>query len=919
MSSSSSQSQLSLLGSSAVSPPPTHRADEKRVEVPEPAPAKRQLAPMLQQYVDYKKRYPEHVLLFQVGDFYEVFFEDALIAAELLDIRLTSRDKNSPDPVPMCGVPIHALEEYLPKLLAQGRSCAVVSQVEDARERKGMVRRELTRIVTPGVRFEGDGLQEKRSNFLAAVLVGQRGLGAVSLSDVSTGDLRLIELESEDEVVDYLERVQPVEVVLPVALDGVRQNHREGWLRRVRQAVGQFECHVVVRPFAEISPVEMLKRVQNCVTAEGIDPVLTDEAGGMSSESAAALLAALSYVEEISTESRPRFARLQVEQPIRQLVVDAATRRNLELFETRLDGNRKNSLLARLDATRTSMGARLLREWLTAPSAELDVICARHDCLDELLQGEHVEQIRTVLSSVRDVERLLSRVLSGRANPRDLKGLEESFRELPALGALLGSMQNRLGRELHSRFDDLADVWERLSSTLVEDPPVRVNEGGIIREGFHPQVDEFRRMSQNSKSVLVELETRERSRLGIGSGLRVRYNNVFGYFIEVTKTHLGKIPAEYERKQTLVNAERFVTPELKELEVAVLSARSRQSDLERELFFELREEVVAAAARIQRVSRVLAEVDVLSALADVARRRRFVRPEMNTGTGTTVLSGRHPVVEAVVGEHNFVPNDIALDTDRQRFAVLTGPNMGGKSTYLRQIGIIQLLAQIGSFVPAERAELGVVDRIFTRIGAGDDITRGDSTFMVEMREVTSIVRKATSRSLVLIDEVGRGTATTDGLAIATAIAEWMHECVGCRTVFATHFHELTSLPERLAGAFCISVGVVEREAESDVIFTHRIEPGAADRSYGIEVARLAGLPEALLRRAAEVLRELDEQPSSTSPCRGEARTAGEAPAFSRQTQEVLDRVRNWHPETMTPLQALAELDSVRRLLTGSET
>ncbi|MCB0344970.1 MAG: DNA mismatch repair protein MutS [Bdellovibrionales bacterium] len=872
------------------------------------------LAPMLKQYVDYKRKYPEHLLLFQVGDFYEVFFSDSVTVAAALNIRLTSRDKTSDNPIPMCGVPIHALDNYLPKLLTAGYSCAIVSQVEAAsKSRKGMVRRELTRIVTPGVRYEGDGLEESESNYLCAAVLAPRGSGAVCYVDVSCGRIRIAEVESENDLLEVVERVSPSELIIPSTRNRLRVPAHERWIRALKKQIKDNEAHVVKRPFDEAGIGDASKKLGPVATSGGSAKDLIQR---ISPEARSALSALMDYIEEVSSGTMPVFASCEVEQNAASVLVDAATRRSLELFEARMDGSRASSLLYHINMTKTSMGVRLLREWMQSPSCERSVIEARHAAVSELVSTEACSAIRNVLVGVRDVERVLSRITTGRASPRDLRLLSDSLAELPQVRQILSECSSELLSGFSREFDDLQDVYRKLSAALVDDPPVKISEGGIFREGYHEQLDELRLLASDTKTLLANLEHAERRRLGVSSGLKVKYNNVFGYFIEVTNSNIDKVPAHYERKQTLANAERFVTDELKELAVKILSARSRQFDIERELFSELRSFAAGQASRIQKTAQLLSQLDVISSFAELARVRNYVRPEFCDEPLTEIVRGRHPVVEGVIGAHNFVPNDLRLDTAENRFAVLTGPNMGGKSTYLRQAGIIQLLAQIGSFVPAESAMLGVVDRIFTRIGSGDDISRGESTFMVEMREMTTIVNRATRKSLVLIDEIGRGTATTDGLAIARAIAEWLHSEVGCRTIFATHFHELTDLEEQFEGAFCISVGVIEREEEGEVIFTHRIEKGAADRSYGIEVARLAGLPLELLDRASKLLdktQTLAAAPASKKGSRSE-KAVDRGPDYRRLAEEI----RMCNLNNMTPLEALNSLAKLKELAEDSK-
>ena len=894
-------SQRSQTESSPIAP--------KTVDLPTPkSPEPKELAPMLQHYVETKRKYPEHLLLFQVGDFYEIFFEDAHRASSILNIRLTSRNKDDPDAIPMCGVPIHALDNYLPKLLRAGVSCVLMSQVEDGRGKKGGVAREISRIVTPGIRFEGDGLDERSFNFLLSVCFSSRGAGAVSFSDVSTGVLRVVEVESLDELLDMIQRVSPSEIVLPSVLDSVPVDRDEAWVRRVRAHGEECGVRVLFRPFERPRREQLAERLTKLLSG-GVPEFLNS----LGQEAGSAVGALLDYVDDVSFGNTPMLSEFSFLESGQGLVLDAATRRNLELTETRIDGEKRNSLLSRIDYTRTAMGARQLGEWLLSPSTKREEIEGRHEAVQELIsQVDCLEAFREILLGVRDIDRLVSRVTTNRAVPSDMGALRDSLKNLPRFAETLKRCESPFFHQLTERFDVLHDVWQRLDELLVDEPPIKLVDGGVIQSGINPELDRLKKLAQDGSSWLVELEQRERQATGI-TGLKVKYNNVFGYFIEISKAHQGKAPAHYERRQTLVNAERFVTRELKEFEQEVLSAKSRQIDLERELFVELRNWVAKEVPRIQRSARVLSTVDVLCSFAYAARKHAYVRPQLRDDGLLRIQGGRHPVVEQVLGQQNFVPNDAFLNGEERRFAVLTGPNMGGKSTYLRQVGLIQLLAQAGSFVPAVSAELSLVDRIFTRIGAADDLARGDSTFMMEMREAAIITKKATSRSLVLVDELGRGTATTDGLAIAWAIAEWLHDVIRCKALFATHFHELNELGKDRDGVFCLSVGVVE-DGET-VTFTHRIEEAAAMRSYGLEVAELAGLPSALLVRARQVFTELAEREATHMERLPKVEAAG---GFSPELQQKLlglealsEKVAGIQLNSLTPMQALLELEKLQ--------
>ena len=866
------------------------------------------LPPMLRHYLKVKSQYKSHAVLFQVGDFYEVFFDDAPHVADVLDIRLTSRNKDNPKPIPMCGIPIHALDNYLPRLLQNGLSVVIVSQTEAAdASKKGPVKRELTRVVTPGVRYEGDGLEERSHNFLAAGYLGARETGVLLYVDVSTGHLALQLCESKEELLEALGRVCPSELLLPKSVDGVQLDAAESWVKDLRSFAKGQGIHLVFRSFQKVLSAQIEKRLSSLLLNKNEELLK-----GLSLEACSVLDAALDFIEESTVGLMPHFSRLSVEETNSVVVIDAHTRRNLELLEPFSGGNKKHSLVGSLDSTKTAMGARLLSHWVLLPSNDRDLLNSRYDAVEELIAcSEELDLLRENFSRVRDIERILSRVIGQRANPKDLLALADSLSALPDIYKTLSTFKSSLFLDLSSRFDTMGELAAELSTAVSESAPTKLTDGGIFVQGYNADLDTLMQLSSEGKSWVAKFGEEEKKRTAIAS-LKVKYNNVFGYFIEVSKTQLDKIPDDYERRQTLVNAERFITASLKEKESAILSAKARQVALEQKLFVELRNWVATYAAKIKTVAEIISQLDVLSSFAYVAKLQRYCRPQLVEKTEIEIKSGRHPVVERVVGEHNFVSNSCDLSADKRRFAVLTGPNMGGKSTYLRQIGLIQIMAQAGSFVPAEAARLCLVDRIFTRIGAGDDLTRGDSTFMVEMREATSICKRSTEHSLVLIDEIGRGTATTDGLAIAASIAEWLHDYVGCLTVFATHFHELTELAESKSAAFCLSVGVVEKEG--DIEFTHRIEQKPTSKSYGIEVAKLAGLPQPLIERAREFMEKLDGEGKGLP----ELAKAEYRPRTPKSHKLVIERISSFDENGSTPLEALCEIVEIKKMLKGAE-
>ncbi len=908
-----SAEQLSFLGQTGTE----DKKQETEIEIKlaeDPA----ELAPMLQQYAAMKKKYPEHVILFQVGDFYEIFFEDAAVVSQAINIRLTSRNKQQENAIPMCGIPISTLDNYLPRLLQAGFSCVVVSQTEDAKNKKGMMQREISRIITPGVRFDGDGLDEKKFNFLAAIYFSKRGTGAISFVDISTGWLRILEIELEDDLLEALQRIRPVEVVIPLSISGVGIEKTQNWLKEIKSAAEHLNFKLTARPYVEFRKTDLNSRLEKLLSLDlsfkKTSSSQLDLLNQLSIDALQSLQGVLDYVDEVSFGNIPKLSQFTVDRPAQTVMLDTATRRNLEITETRIDGDRRNSLLAHIDYSKTAMGSRLFAEWILSPSKNLIEINQRLDAVSSLQNApEELSNIRQLLVAVRDMERLCSRITGSRAVPRDLASLRDSLQVFPEIKKILNGLKTELLSSLNLEFDDLSDVYEKLKQSLVEDPPLRINEGGIVQQGYHIEVDKLRKISTEGSQWLIELEQKERKATGINA-LKVKYNNVFGYFIEISKANLNKAPAHYDRKQTLVNAERFVIPELKEFEVAQLSAKARQFELEKELFLELRAWVGEQVVRVQRSAKCLSILDVLGAFSILATKHNFTRPQITENNKTEISGGRHPVIEQVIGAHNFISNNTLLDSNHRRFAVLTGPNMGGKSTYLRQVGLIQLLAQAGSFVPATSAKLGIVDRIFTRIGAADDLARGDSTFMVEMREAGTILTKATEKSLVLIDEIGRGTATQDGLAIATAIAEYLHDAIKCRTIFATHFHELTELVKKKEGAFCLSVGIIENEQE--IIFTHLIEEKAADRSYGIEVARLAGLPEGVLERASFLLQDIIAVSNSLNLLPDQKKVASVVdPKITKRLfeyEKIIKQIGECRLDSLTPLQALVELDQIKK-------
>ncbi|HEY6909544.1 MAG TPA: DNA mismatch repair protein MutS [Myxococcales bacterium] len=857
---------------------------------------------MLRQYHDAKAQARDALLFFRLGDFYELFYEDARIAAQVLGITLTSRAKGD-DRVPMAGVPHHAARAYVARLVAAGHKVAICDQMEVPGPGKQLVKREIVRLVTPGTLVDEDALEAREPLWLAAV-AAQGDEVAVALLDASTGELRALPAGSLQAALDELSRVRPREVLVAegsALADAVRR--------------ASFGARVEERSFRDRAGAEqLLKRHLGVATLDGF--------GLRDALAAQASAEALSYLQETQRSAARHVVRISVTQPERQLVLDPGAVQNLELFRGP-DGRKTGTLLSVVDRTLTSAGGRLLARWLSAPLLELSEIRARQDAVEELSQAAVLrEEISERLRSMLDVERLLGRLAVGQGAPRDLAGLRASLREMPELSARLASCSSALLAELAPPLRALADLCELLQRALVDDVPVG-REPGFVRPGFRPALDELTDLAQGGRAAIAAMEAAERQRTGITS-LKVRYNKVFGFYIEVTKPNLHLVPAGYQRRSSTVGAERFVTPALAEHEARVLSAEERRTALEQQIFEELRQAVLARSAGLRACAEAAAQADALLSLARVAAESGWVRPVVDGSEVIEIAGGRHPVVERALsqsGEGPFVPNDVLLDAEK-RLIVLTGPNMAGKSTAMRQVALIAILAQTGSFVPATRARIGVVDRLFTRVGAADDLARGQSTFMVEMAECARILHQATPRSLLVLDEVGRGTSTFDGLALAWAIAEHLHDVARARTLFATHYHELCDLAREKPRVVNLTMAVTE--VDGRVVFLRKIVAGAASRSYGIHVAKLAGLPESVLKRAREILgnleaQELDEtgRPSLAGPRRNKRAQLGlfEAPAPPPPPpSEVEEALRALDLSRTTPLDALLWLHAQQKKL-----
>ena len=863
--------------------------------------------PMLRQYQELKQQHPGTLLFFRLGDFYELFFDDALTGSRELQITLTARHKDSGNPVPMCGVPHHSAANYIARLVRKGYRVAICEQTEEAGKTKKLVRREVVRIVTPGTPIDPQLLEAREPVFLASICSAGETIGAAFL-DISTGEFRVTQESGRDSwtrIRAALESYAPRELLFPASLGALIKSSLTGKVQTAPLPLQAGNDGVQSKEEfgfdAAITPVEDWQwQKEDCATLL-LDhfKVRTLDGYGLArkDEAIRAAGACLRYARDTQRAAAEHVTDLVYFEPQDHLVLDSVTVRNLELVES-LAGGGGRSLLQVIDETVTGMGGRLLRSWLLRPCVKRGEVEARLAAVQDLF-ASHVrrDKLRSLLKEVSDLERVIGRISLGSATPRDLVAMLRSLNQVPAIREVLRGLDASLLEVLVENTDELPDVRELIASAINDDPPLKLTDGDTIREGYSAELDELRSTSRNAKQIIATLEATERGRSGINN-LRIRFNGVFGYFIEVSKANAARVPVEYERRQTLANAERFTTPELRDWEKKVLGAEERIIQLETELFTDVCRQIAAETKRIQMTARALAALDVLASSAETSARRRYSRPALHDGDELEIIQGRHPVIEAFIDEP-FVPNNIYLNNSTDRLLIITGPNMGGKSTVLRQTAIICILAQTGCFVPAERARLPLLDRIWTRVGASDDLTRGRSTFMVEMTETAAILHSATPRSLVLLDEIGRGTATFDGLSIAWAVAEYLHNSAdhAAKTLFATHYHELTELAERLPGAQNYQITATEREGE--VVFLHRLERGRASKSYGIEVARLAGLPPAVLANAREVLArleryELDVFADGDSGALNKAarrKAVAQASLFDLANQKVIEEIR----------------------------
>ena len=875
------------------------------------------LTPMMQQYMAIKEQYKDCILFYRLGDFYEMFYDDALTASRELEITLTGKNCGQEERAPMCGVPYHAVDAYLNKLVAKGYKVAICEQAEDPKQAKGIVKREVIRIVTPGTNLSQQALDEGRNNYLMCLVYDNNQFG-LAITDISTGDFYTTEVATLKELYDEIHRFSPSEIICNdsfymsgASLDDFKD--------RLHVSVSTLDTWYM----DEAVSVQKIKEHFKVASLDGLG--LADFPSGT-----LAVGALLLYLYETQKNTLDNLTKITPYRSGGYMIIDSATNRNLELIETLREKQKKGSLLWVLDKTKTAMGARLMRNWIEQPLIEKKKITARQDAVEELYNDMITrEEIREYLNAVYDLERLVTRISYRTANPRDLIAFKTSLGMIPPVKQLLSQAKSAELKEIDERMDCLEDIYDLIEKSIQDEPPIMIREGGMIKEGYNEDVDKFRLSRTEGKTWLAELEAREKEKTGI-KNLRVRYNKVFGYYLEVTNSYKGLVPEDWTRKQTLANAERYITPELKELEDMILGAEDKLSALEYDLYCEVRDSIGEQVVRIQETAKAIAHLDVLASLACVAQSNDYVRPSINTKGVIDIQGGRHPVVEKMNNNQMFIDNDTYLDNKNHRISIITGPNMAGKSTYMRQSALIVLMAQIGSFVPAKSANIGIVDRIFTRVGASDDLASGQSTFMVEMTEVANILRNATSRSLLILDEIGRGTSTFDGLSIAWAVVEHISnpKLLGAKTLFATHYHELTELEGKLDSVnnYCIAV----REQGDDIIFLRKIIRGGADKSYGIQVARLAGVPDSVIDRAKEIASWLEETDVTDKAKNLQVRTSAKKKEVVREAvpaekqmslfdiypadHPVLKELAGLDVSNMTPIQALNTLYELQKRL-----
>lgn len=854
------------------------------------------ITPMMQQYLDIKEQYSDCIVFFRLGDFYEMFFEDAITSSRELEITLTGKDCGLAERAPMCGVPFHSVNSYINKLIGKGYKVAICEQIEDPSIAKGLVKRDVIRIVTPGTQVDNMALEEEKNNYIASISNVENSFG-LAVCDVSTGELHTTQIidGSESVLIDELSKFNPSEIILSKTLENsaissIIQNRFNTYVNAIDPRFFGFDyCTKKILDHFNIVSLDGIGLNENfpMVSAVGslLDYLYTTQK------------VSLEHINSINIYSLNQF-----------MILDSSTRRNLELSETMREKSRKGSLLGVLDKTVTSMGGRLIRKWIEQPLIDVNKINERLHSIDELKNNLLLrEEIRINLKKVYDIERLSSRIIYGNINGKDLIALKNSLSVLPQLKEYLAQFDSELCEKLYDRLDLLSDIFALIEESIIEEPPITVKEGGIIKSGYNEDVDRLRSITSDSKSWIAQIENEEREKTGIKT-LKVGFNKVFGYYIELSKSYVNLVPDYYIRKQTIANGERYIIPKLKEIEETLLNAESKIFELEYSIFNDIRLKISGQIKRLQAVANVISNLDVLCGLAEVAHNNNYIMPIVNSEDVINIVDGRHPVVEKMIKNNLFVPNDTDLNLEDNHLMIITGPNMAGKSTYMRQVALIVLMAQIGSFVPASSATIGVADRIFTRVGASDDLASGQSTFMVEMTEVANILNNATRKSLIILDEIGRGTSTFDGLSIAWSVVEYISnpDIIGAKTLFATHYHELTELEDKLSGVknYCIAV----KERGDDIIFLRKIIRGGADGSYGIQVAKLAGLPDDVIDRAKEILNKLDEADINKKPQTRDKKAGydGQIDIFSasNESNEIVEELKKIDVSTLTPIEAM---------------
>jgi len=868
-----------------------------------------ELTPMLRQYLSIKKNNKDTILFFRLGDFYEMFFDDAKLASRILEITLTSRDGGEGKKIPMCGIPYHAAENYIAKLIKSGHKVAICEQVEDARKAKGLVKREIVRTITPGTILSSSMLDVRSNNYLGAVVLSDKKF-ALAVSDLSTGEFKAIEFSDYMKFLNEVQRVNPKEIIIP---NSFMENEKIKKDLSISRAV--------LTPYDDW---HFDRESANKILTQHFKTQSMDGFGCRDFPTAVCCGGALlEYIKDIQQISPTHINDFKIYSTSEFMVLDSATQRNLELVETLSAHEKKGTLLDTLDATLTPMGARLLRTWVIQPLRDAEEINSRLDAVNEFINSADVnDKTRVIIKHISDIERIISRVNCGLANGRDLIGLRESLKKVPQVKEIINKFKVRMLKNVCDDLQDVSELVSLLDKAIVDEPPISIRDGNIIKQGFDADLDEIRQVSKGGKDWIKSLQVEEIQRTGIKS-LKVRYNKVFGYYIEITKTNLNMVPDNYIRKQTLLSCERFITPELKEKEALVLGAEERINEAENKIFTDVRIQVACETVRLQKIARSIGILDVVSSLALVAVQNDYVRPEITDSDVIEIIEGRHPVLERLDAGEKFVPNDTYIDNSSHQILIITGPNMAGKSTYIRQVALIVLMGQIGSFVPAKSAKIGTVDRIFTRVGASDELTKGQSTFMIEMNEVANILNNATPRSLIILDEVGRGTSTFDGVSIAWAVAEYIHNSpnVNAKTLFATHYHELTELVLTLERAK--NYNVLVKEWNNELIFLHKIVEGPTDKSYGIHVASLAGLPKEVIERAKDILVNLENEtiseeglpkfaPSTKKNKNAEIKESSQLTFFTPVDHPVVDEIKDLDTENMTPLQALKKLDELKK-------